>query len=185
MNPHALPVPKAQNRTRSGEGRPVRPFRLQTEESLVDATMIDRPSALVASFVDERRCEARADADLVTQLFAAVGRFKTRLMSRVQYAKLEETTQPGVVKNTRIRLEDERAALSVVQAQAVVLLASSQRRVQQIEKLLAAVSTHTSDMHQLASLRAAVVCVTDNAQKLIDETRVTMQNYSEITGQLI
>ncbi len=170
---------------RSGDGRSVRPFRLWTEESLVDATMIDRPSAAIASFVDDCRREARADADLVTQLFAAVGRFKTRLMGRVQYAKLEETTQPGVVKNTRIRLEDERAALSVVQAHAVVLLASSQRRVQQIEKLQRSVPKHTSDMHQLASLRSAAICVTDNAQKLIDETRVTMQNYSEITGQLI
>lgn len=159
-----------------------RPVRFVTEECVVDTTML--PSEAVTKFCTTIRAETRADADRVVQLMAALARFQVRLVRRTEYAKQQEGSQPGVAKNTARRLDDERAALSVIQAQAVAISARAHSRHQQLRTMKAAEKACAGAQFELSLLDKVTASLVENCNQLMTDARRTIQSYTASIKEL-
>lgn len=173
---HVIVVTKDQ-RSRSGQTHYVRPTPFQTEESVVDGTIVDPVGSSA-----ELQHALFTDGDRIVQLFAALNRFNIRLTRRVQFARREDA-KPRVVRNTQLRLEDERAALSVVQAHAVLTLATARCREHHLANALERHSA--SDKNSLHHLHDVAARVTKNAQALVDAARSLLGRYTAMANNLV
>ena len=178
-------------RSRSGTGRevPLRPrvSRLLTEDKLSDHTVRAHMSpAALEAFVEQYRREAHTAADHVAQLLAALYRFKVRLMRRMQYATIEEQTQPGIVDSTRQRLEDERAALATLNAHGLTQVDEAMRRRDAVAMFVRENGAVLSaeDRKQLQQLGHAVEIVVTSARTMLDEAKSVLAAYTAAAQKL-
>lgn len=158
-----------------------------TEEVTADSTVrtLINPLALEA-FVNENRRAAHISADHIAQLLSALYRFKVRLVRRMQYASIEEPTQPGIVGATRQRLDEERAALATLNVHCFSRLNEALRHREVIAEFTrkSGLPVGSPERKQLDHLLGMADMVITSARTMLDEAKNVLASYAEAGRKL-
>lgn len=158
-----------------------------TDEKLAEQTERSNISPLVIeAFITRHRRDAHVSADHAAQILAALYRFKVRLVRRMQYATIEEQTQPGVVDTTRARLADERAALASLNVHGFAQLNGATARRDEVGDFMRknGDAVTPEERKQLRHLMHAVDVVVTSTRAMLEEAKSVLAAYTEATQKL-